>query len=174
MKCEKCNERDATFFYEENINGQKRAYHLCAHCAGEAGLFGSHTHPTGDEPFPTLFSTGCGDFLDDILGIAPTKATPTKACEGCGTLWREIAKSGKVGCPLCYSAFGKELEASIRAMHGNATHIGRAPAARAAAREKETRLAQLKQALRAAIDSENFEEAARLRDEIRALDEKKE
>ena len=124
----------------------------------------------GEDPFSALFPAGYGNFIGDIFGLPQSLGVKAKKCEGCGSTWQEIAKSGKVGCPLCYGTFGDELERSIRSIHGNVTHAGRAPAARLAALEKKNRMVNLKSALKTAIEAENFEEAARLRDEIRAME----
>ena len=170
MKCEKCNEKEANFFYEENVNGEKRSYHLCRACAEEMGLITKGKAGFGEDPFSALFPSGYGNFIGDIFGLPQSLGVKAKKCEGCGSTWQEIAKSGKVGCPLCYGTFGDELERSIRSIHGNVTHAGRAPAARLAALEKKNRIVNLKSALKTAIEAENFEEAARLRDEIRAME----
>jgi protein arginine kinase activator len=78
---------------------------------------------------------------------------------------------GKTGCPECYTTFGEELGATIRSIHGNVKHAGRAPARLRKDREKQDRLAALRKQMQEAITSENFEQAAKLRDEIRALEE---
>lgn len=172
MKCEKCGEKEATFFYEENINGEKHSYHLCSTCAEEVGLIAKSKTTVAEELFSPLFPAGYGSFIGDIFGLPQDLGIQAKKCEGCGSGWHMIAKSGKVGCPRCYGTFEEELERSIRSIHGNVTHVGRAPAKDLAAREQKNRMANLKSALKAAIEAENFEEAARLRDEIRAIGEK--
>ena len=166
MKCENCNERNATFFFEQHINGEKRSHRLCHPCAEKLGLI-SKSKSTS-ETFSPLFAPGATLF-DEIFGFAG-QGVKAKVCEGCGATWQEIAKSGKVGCPLCYTTFDAELEHSIRSIHGNVTHAGRAPAARLVALEKKKRMVNLKSALKTAIEAENVEEAARLRDEIRAME----
>lgn len=164
MKCEKCNQQEASFFLEENLNGQKRTRHLCRECAEAEGLlhktvgFGEGLFsPLFSEVFPTLFT-------------APVKKQNAKKCDGCGATWQEIAAEGKVFCPQCYGAFGEELERTVRSMHGNVTHTGRVPAKLSVKLEKENKKLTLKKELEAAIAAENFERAAILRDEIRALD----
>lgn len=172
MKCEKCGEKEAIFFYEENINGEKRSYHLCRSCAESAGLIAKSKATAGEDLFSPLFPAGYSNFIGDIFGLPQNLGMQAKTCEACGSSWHMIAKSGKVGCPHCYGTFEEELERSIRSIHGNVTHVGRAPAKDLAAREQKNRMANLKSALKAAIEAENFEEAARLRDEIRAIGDK--
>ena len=171
MKCEKCNDRNATFFFERNINGEKHTYRLCRACAEEVGLLNKGKSTLFEDAFSPLFSSHT-DLIDDIFGLPKGVGVKTKKCVGCGATWQEIAKSGKVSCPLCYGTFEGELEHSIRSTHGNVTHVGRAPAKSTATRKRANLVTDLKRALRTAIDDENFEEAARLRDKIRAIGEK--
>ncbi|MBR7182325.1 MAG: UvrB/UvrC motif-containing protein, partial [Clostridia bacterium] len=110
--------------------------------------------------------------LFQSLFEAPKKPASGKACPSCKTTWRELASRGRPGCPQCYLTCGEELEPTLRSMHGNTTHTGRAPAKASEKRERESRLAALRREMSEAIASENFERAATLRDEIRALEQK--
>ena len=76
-----------------------------------------------------------------------------------------------MGCPACYEAFKEELEGTIRSIHGNTKHVGRAPARFRQGRERQDKLAQLRAQMKEAIANEAFEQAAALRDEIRSLEE---
>ncbi|MBQ3063685.1 MAG: UvrB/UvrC motif-containing protein [Clostridia bacterium] len=157
MKCERC-ENDASFFYNETVNGKKKSLALCADCATKAGFFmGSAATALENDLYSALFQ----------------KKQPhtQKLCPTCGTAWQTITANGMVGCPDCYKTFREELGVSIRRLHGNTRHVGRAPAKHGATREKENRISALRAALKTAIAAENFEEAARLRDEIRAAEQ---
>ena len=155
MKCNKC-QNEASFFYSETVNGQKASLALCADCAKAAGFFtGATAKSLEDDLYSVLFQK--------------KQSPPSKSCPTCGTTWQSISGNGMVGCADCYKAFREALSASIRRMHGNTKHVGRAPAGIREKQEKETHVAALRAALQAAIVAENFEEAARLRDEIRAL-----
>lgn len=164
MKCENCKQNEATFFYEERINGQKRQLHLCADCAAKLQV---------DTPVSPFGKMGQGLFegLFGFSGAALDKAA-SKTCEGCGATWQQLRAAGKAFCPSCYLTFRRELEPTLRSLHGNVTHVGRAPAEQKAKTEKRDRLAALRAALEQAIKEENFENAATLRDEIRALEKK--
>ena len=170
MKCENCNEKNATFFFERSINGEKYTYRLCRTCAEELGLI-TKGKIAIEESFSPLFSSH-SHTIDEIFGLPTGGGVKTKKCEGCGATWQEISKSGKAGCALCYGTFATDLERSIRSIHGNVTHVGHRPTNRRAPTKRDTLVTDLKKALRVAIESENFEEAARLRDEIRAQDKK--
>ena len=161
MKCEKCNEREATVLYKQTINGESTTAHLCHECAAKA---------QGEVGFSAHFPFG-GDLFGNLFGIsAPVKTPASKQCEGCGATFADVRRAGKVCCAKCYDTFSAELEPTIRSLYGNTHHVGRAPAARRAARDKQNRVAELKKELRAAIENEKFEDAARLRDEIKALE----
>lgn len=166
MKCEHCKQHEATCFYQINTNGSLRSYSLCTDCAAKLNLGGIEPK----NPFEG-FGADMSQLFSTLFG-SPEKATPKseKACPTCGTTWREIASCGKVLCTDCYTAFRKEIEPTLRSLHGAAIHTGRAPAKQRAVREKDTRLAELRAALSKAIGEENFEEAATLRDRIRALE----
>ncbi|MBE6555854.1 MAG: hypothetical protein E7663_06470 [Ruminococcaceae bacterium] len=165
MKCEKCLQNEATYYYEETVNGKTRSLHLCAECAKKMQ---SGQIPKEDSA-PDLFSSPLPDLLGDLFGLSPKKTESAKRCPDCGALWQDLVSCGKACCPTCYKTFAQELERTVRAIHGNVTHTGRAPAGFRAVHEKEQRIAALKKELAAAITDENFEKAAELRDEIRKL-----
>ena len=162
MKCERCQQNEATFFYEETINGNKRALRLCAECAAKM---------QAEAPAPVFGGLG-SHLLDGLFGLsaAPT-AEPRKTCPGCHAAWGDLAKAGKAFCPQCYATFARELEPSLRSLYGNHVHhTGRAPAGRRAEQERRDTLASLKKQLAEAIAAEQYENAAQLRDRIRALE----
>lgn len=168
MKCQVCNEKEATYFYEETVNGKSRSFHLCRDCAQRLQAEGKLSLKLAEESQPTF-----PDLFGDLFGLTRprgTKPQQGKTCPDCGATWREIAAGGKLLCPTCYEAFREPLSGSIRSIHGNVSHVGRAPSAFSAEAERKNKKASLKAALTAAIEAENFEEAARLRDELRALD----
>lgn len=172
MKCERCQKNEATFFYEENINGERKKYSLCAYCAKE--MQNSGELKTVKSPFEEM------GFADTLLGslFYPAEAarigTGAKKCSRCGFTLRDFREHGKAGCPDCYVTFAAELEPTIRSMHGSATHTGRAPSKLRKKLDRADRLKELRSALNDAIKKEEFEEAARLRDEIRATEGKEE
>ncbi len=162
MLCEKCKKNQATVFYQENINGNQRSYALCNECASTA--------ETGYSSYGDLFSVPSlgNQLFGGLFGhTAPQKG---KTCPACGATFSDFRTNGKVGCPECYAAFSEELGATIRSIHGNVNHVGRAPARFRKNREKQDRLVDLKTQLKSAIEQENFELAATLRDEIRTLE----
>lgn len=143
---------------------------MCASCKEQLQKSGELSLGFEDSPL-SVFGGGYTNLLDGLFGTALPSQKTEKSCKGCGATFAVLAKSGKVCCPLCYEAFAQELEPTIRSLHGNVTHTGRAPAKRRAASEKKNKLRTLREELKEAIQTENFEKAASLRDQIRALEE---
>lgn len=153
MLCTQCKKEQATLFYTQNINGKESSAALCPTCAKQAGIGGSNI-------FAPLYET-----------VRKRTATPTaKRCNLCGLGWTDILSMGKVGCPNCYDTFREELRDTVRSIHGGAKHCGLSPVhsaeAPAPAMSEEEKL---RTALAEAIRTENYEEAARLRDTIKTL-----
>lgn len=168
MKCEKCQQNIATFFYQETINGKTQTMNLCHECAAAAGLLGT-PKSAAEDGFSALFPNTFPNLLGDLLGEKRSAKSTAKTCDACGAAWADIAKAGKACCPHCYVVFADELSRTIRSIHGNVSHTGRVPAGLREQKEKEDKLNRLKSELKTAIETEDFEKAATLRDEIRAL-----
>lgn len=173
MLCEKCKKRTATVFYNENINGKVRSFSLCGECATkmrERGELQDVTSMIGS--FADPFSELNDHFFGGFFGMPQAVLSESKTCPTCGTSFREIEESGLVGCPDCYKTFQKELEYSIGASQGTTEHKGTLPARQRARRKREEELQDLRRKLDEAIKNEEYELAAKLRDEIRALNAK--
>ncbi len=169
MKCDHCKNNEATFFYEESVNGKSRSLHLCAECAAKLKSDGKIFAQEEGFGFPS-FNQMQGSLLNGLFGLGTAPKESKKTCPGCGAAWSDLRRAGKAFCPTCYATFGEELSPTLRSLHGNVTHTGRAPADRREKRERADRLAALKQQLSHAIAEEKFEDAAKLRDEIRTLE----
>lgn len=179
MKCQMCGKNPATTYVKVIVNGELTEYALCSECAQKKG-YGSFLYP-----FALDFNSLLGTFFGDPV----PERTDTVRCPGCGCSFGEIAQSGKVGCAECYNTFRDRLLPSIQRIHGNTKHFGKRPGSRALRvtpqaklsvapqppQKEETELERKKRELREAIDTQNFEHAAELRDEIKKLegDEKK-
>lgn len=176
MLCEQCKKRTATVFYNENINGVTRTLSLCGECAAklrEKGDIHEITSMIGS--FADPFSNLHDDLFGGFFGIPLQKAiSAQKKCQSCGVTYAEITKYGKVGCPACYTAFREELMPTLRSIHGTTTHTGNVPSRHRAKQERTERLKVLKKQLHEAVQKEDYEEAATLRDEIRILQAEKE
>lgn len=164
MICEKCGKNIATTHIETYINGKQSSMDLCSACAAEVNAAGS-------------FQMGLGGLLGsifgDALGASQTGASSGEKCSFCGSTFEEIARTGRVGCANCYTAFYDRLMPTLSKLHGNTAHIGKIPGSAKIDVASSGSLKNEEESLRAALDeavrAENFEEAARLRDQINAL-----
>ncbi len=166
MLCEKCKKKTATIFYEENINGSKRSYALCNDCASEMEKEG-----VTDSVFSTVHQLFPFSALGGLFGNTVLPAVG-EVCPTCHASLRDFQINGKVGCPECYTFFARELEDTVRSIHGNTRHVGRTPARLQGDPKKQNRLTQLRSQLKEAVVSEDYERAAALRDQIRELEGK--
>ena len=168
MLCEKCGKNEANVYMKNVVNGKVTELHLCAACAGESGAFKSAS------PFSAM--GGIFDGMEQAFqGFFPGHAAPRTlsrgtVCPVCGATAQDIARTGRAGCADCYEMFGQVLEPVIRRIHGGAVHTGAIPGSAGAELSRKRRLEKLRGDLQDAIRREAFEEAARLRDEIRTLE----
>ena len=170
MLCQACGKHPATTHVKTIVNGELSECALCAECAKKMGY--------GD-----LFGDW-GFHFGALLGNPLGKSEPlphSVRCPSCGASFEDIAQAGKVGCAECYHTFYDRLIPSIQRIHGNTTHRGKRPGSAAlvvrgehaiqAVPQEELEIKRRK--LQDAIKEQRFEEAAVLRDEIKALEEGK-
>ena len=163
MLCDKCGKNPATTHYTQIINGEKKEYHLSSQCA--QGMEG----PELFEGFPNLFGTL---FSQPVFQPGRTEQVMERRCPRCGASFSDIAETGLLGCADCYGAFLKELSPSISRIHGRTAHVGKVPKSSGGNVKLKNQLSEAKRKLQDAIQAEEFEEAAALRDQIRELNER--
>lgn len=179
MMCSNCGKKEANFMYTEIINGVKKEVRLCSDCARKLGYLDNMSFN-----MPLDFSNFFGDFLNEYDSLMPSLfAEKTKAlkCSSCGTDYDEFLTTGQFGCSNCYDVFQDRIEPLLRQLHGDTKYLGKKSANRLSKinvnLEKEevkedNKLNTLKRNLKEAIKVENYEEAAKIRDEIKAIEEK--
>lgn len=162
MLCQHCKKNEATTVVKTMINGKYAEYRLCPECAHELGY---------DTMFPD-FASDFGGLLSSFFSNALPAISGAAHCDTCGSTLNDIKRTGKVGCANCYDTFFSELMPTIRSVHGNTEHKGKRPGAieYTVNEEEPDKIAQLKEQLKKAIEDENFERAAQLRDEIKGLE----
>lgn len=158
MKCDYCEAKTASVFLTQIVKGDMQKINLCESCAKEKGV----TDPTGFQ------------LADMFLGFgqnARVESHPReKSCPACGMTQSTFRKTGRLGCSSCYGIFGEGMEGLLKAMHKGTRHIGKVPAQISNLQMQQDKLAQLRSALDAAVTSEAYEEAARLKAEISAME----
>ena len=162
MSCDQCREREAVIHLTQIVNDQVTTLHLCERCAAEKGV----------ESPASVTKTPLGTFLA-AMGKEAEAPAPRSAdtCARCGGTLQDFRESGRLGCPECWRAFEAPLRDLLRRLHGSTHHMGERYGERhAAAGRPKVEVADLRERLRAAVESENFELAAELRDRLRVLE----
>lgn len=159
MKCECCHQNEATIHLTQVIDNQVKKLNICQDCAKKNGI---------DLNSPISITDvllGLGKQPGGMLPGAEFDLT----CASCHMTRAEFKKNARLGCPECYNAFMAELASLIRAMHHNAQHVGKIPARQGTGARIAAQVAALKKELETAINKEQYEQAAQLRDKIREL-----
>lgn len=167
MLCQSCGKNQANTHIKKIINGEVTEYRLCEHCAIKLGYT------------PNMFE-GFGMDFDNFLGSFFENSKPklldfdTERCSFCGSSFSDISNNGKVGCAKCYDTFFDRLMPSIKRIHGNTKHSGKFASTMGKQNVIENKISSLEEKMKMAISEQNFEEAAKLRDEIKELKLKEE
>ena len=162
MTCNVCGTNEATIHLTEIVNEQMIEIHLCEGCAQEKGTeFKAHFNVSD-------LLTGLNDLAQEMTG--PGKMVIK--CPNCGLTYEEFGRTGRLGCAECYEAFSKLLMPLIKRVQHATQHIGKRPSRLSAPVRLNHDLRELQNRLEKSIEHEEFEEAARLRDQIKQLEEK--
>jgi len=165
LLCENCHKREAKVKLTQVIGSEKKSLNLCFDCAEKQGL----NNPMLD--ISKVFGKIIIALLSEHLAVKYTEAEKDEdvqgACNGCGIVWRDFQKTGRLGCPECYDTYVDELKILLRRLHGNNRHIG--AKSRETVNGKKESENSLKNKLRKAIQNEEYELAAQLRDRIREI-----
>lgn len=163
MMCDECGIRPATIRLMSIVNGEKSARNLCTHCMVDV-----------KKSLPSLDLSSLDNMLASL--IAATKKIGESAgpaiditCPSCGMTHEKFQKAGLLGCAECYRAFAEPLNELLKRIHGSTQHTGHAPGVRKHAVSNRLAVIGLRQQLAKAIESEEYERAAELRDQIRQL-----
>lgn len=162
LGCQACKKQPATVHLTDiTPEGEKRERHLCDECAQEEGVLpkAPSTVPVNEILSGLILQKNIVQQLADL------------ACPHCKLTFVEFRNSGLLGCPHDYEAFEKALLPLIERAHEGATHhIGKSPRRHGVPLKAENDLIRLRKELNRAVDGEQYEEAARLRDRIEALE----
>jgi protein arginine kinase activator len=162
MKCQNC-EAEATIFLKEVTDGQLREIHLCEKCAGEKGF-----HLMIEQNKLSI----ANQFIWMAENLYPESAAKVGQvqCPSCGLRYSQFARTGRLGCPDCYATFKVQMRQILRRVHGATRHKGKGPGQSEHSLQHRRRLEEMREELNRAIEREEFETAARLRDQIREME----
>ena len=167
MLCQNCKKHEATTHIKSVVNGEYTQLHLCSDCAGKLGY--------GD--VFSGFGFDLGDFFGNFFSKPKSMIASSKIerCEKCGMSFEEIVKTGKIGCADCYEKFYEMLLPSIQRIHGKTQHNGKTAVISEKVevkkeKTKEEIIEEFKDEMKTAIEEQNFERAAELRDKIKEME----
>lgn len=157
-KCRRC-QKPATLHITEVRKGDVTEIHLCETCAkdyleqpdaeaGQSAEFEFEKLPGGDDD---------SSHVDE------------RSCSQCGISFREFRSQGRLGCPYCYVEFEADLLPLLENIHGEVQHCGKLPRRAPDSSRRQHELVRLRSELKSAVDNEDYELAARLRDEIQVI-----
>lgn len=192
MLCDNCGKKEANVRYWENINGKKRELNLCDECSKKLGI------GQIDFSMPIGISSFLGGFMEDFQTkefMPMLNELKTLKCNSCGYTFDDIINTGRLGCKDCYDIFQDRLDPIIKKIQGDNRHVGRIGKIidskidninddkeesmkkdiKNGGNSKEdnkelSKIEKLQEKLKKAIAEEKYEEAAKIRDEIKKLE----
>lgn len=174
MLCEKCHQNEATVHLSQTRQGKTVEYNLCEQCAQQQGLSQHISSYLG-----SIFGQGFGGSIFNTAGGIPAfgnTGISNAVCHSCGQSYEEFRRTGLFGCSKCYSEFAEQLEPVFRRVQGSIRHSGRqlSGAPKRDSATQKSKIEMLRSRLQEAVAAEDYEKAARIRDEIRTLEPKRE
>lgn len=167
MLCDECGKREAAVTLTVVQGSEKTLRHLCPECMQRIG--------NARSMLSAIFAATVANVAAMIQNNKGNEEQeeqeniPDKNCSRCGLTYAEFRQSGRLGCPGCYEAFRDELRPMLQQLHGRTQHAGRAPDRPDATRFKRSRQEELQHLMSEAVQREDFEQAALLRDQLRAM-----
>ena len=169
MLCENCKKNAATFHFTQIINNEISEIHLCSKCSAEKGLGGVFTIPH--------FNAN-----DSFTGLTPSFQKPREVtmsnveyCPLCGLTYHQFKETGRLGCSQCYSTFRRHLRSLLKKIHGSTQHAGKImdkliKEEKTQKVDSHQKLLQLREKLQIAVSEEDYEQAAKIRDQIKEIE----
>lgn len=184
MNCSNCGKNEATVKFVQVVNGVKTELFLCEDCAEEIGFESINLN------LPIDFSSFIGDFFDsygqdELLSVLTQKNE--QKCKNCGLSYEEFVKTGKLGCVNCYDVFKDRIDLITKNIQGSSMHVGRGinkkedfvgdngdkiaqKNVKTEIDKSSNQVKELKDQLKNAIKEERYEDAAKIRDEIKKFE----
>ena len=178
MLCENCGKREANVRYSENINGVKKEMNLCEECSRKLGIADKMDFRMPSLDFSNLF----GSFLEDCSTpdfMPLLNEVKQIKCDSCGSTFDDIINTGRYGCANCYDVFENRMDPILKKLQGANRHNGRLGKVSdnnvkfdnnegiKAENKTDNKLEKLQNDLKLAIKEERYEDAAKIRDEIK-------
>ena len=158
MLCCVCKQKEATVHLTQIAGDKMQKVDLCEECAKEKGV----NDPAAFLSADMLLGLGVSQEMEEAAGGVQLK------CPACGFTQADFKKSGRLGCPACYETFAEALESLLKTMHKGTRHKGKIPLALRGSQGLRDKILALQKKLEKAVLDEDFEQAAAVRDEIKA------
>ena len=163
MQCDICGKNKATVHLTEIVDEQMSEMHLCEECSRQKSVQMEQQFGLAD------LLAGLSDFNKQQKDVEKVKLK----CTNCGLTYDDFRKFGRLGCSECYESFKTHLAMLLKKIHGSNQHLGKSPIKiPQQERQRIESLQGLKMQLQQAIQMEDFEKAAELRDQIRQVEQK--
>lgn len=172
MLCDECGRNEAVIHIVQAGPDGRTEHNLCEECARHYSdlilpYSGRNKDVSLNDFLKGVFSA---DAPQEIEQEAPSEEPDALVCPNCGMRYEDFQHTGKIGCSVCYQTFRRELFPLLRRIHGASAHRGKIPHRSGSALERKQHIARLREELKRTIEQEEYERAAELRDEIRALE----
>jgi protein arginine kinase activator len=165
MQCQICKQNTATIHLTEIVDGQRNETHLCEGCAQKEGVAIKAQIPL-NELLSSLLAN-----QSESGPTALSKPQSEQSCPRCGTTFEKFRQSSLLGCPYDYEVFDKQLKPLIEKSHaGHTEHRGKIPSKLPTDERQQLELLRLRQELETALQNEDYEAAAKLRDRLKELE----
>lgn len=169
MICQNCNQKEANVHITKVINGIKTEMHLCEECAKQKNEFNSISY--SGFGMPLSFQNILDGFVE-AMDVTPKYIKKEETCPSCGMSFEKFRETGRLGCANCYEAFEGKMIPLVRRIHGNIEHNGKIPRRTGGVLKVKKDIEKLREELKNAVNHEEYESAAKLRDEIKKLEAK--
>jgi protein arginine kinase activator len=161
MQCQNCHKNESQLHFTNVQDNRMTEVHLCRTCAEERGLVGVPATPKFS--IADLLAT----MVDKMSTTEEERVGPVQ-CATCGMNYSSFKDSGRLGCADCYDTFTSKLKPLLRRIHGSTRHVGKSPLHHDEPVATPARaLARLHDNLARAVEREDFEAAAQIRDQIK-------
>lgn len=171
MICENCKQRPATVTITMTKDNEQVVKHYCEVCSGKNDFI-QNGPDSKSKAIEEIFSSWFG--IPAWSMNAPEQKQSQKEelqCFSCGMTFKQFLHEGKFNCSHCYETFHEQLPAIFKRLHNGATeHRGKIPSGFNNSYQIKKEIENLRQQMKVAVNEENFEKAAMLRDEIRTLE----
>ncbi len=159
LTCDLCG-KPATVHLTKIVNNKIQKVDLCEECAQKKGVTSPEGYSLAD-----LLSKG-------VPGLSDPEPEPDPVqieCDRCGLTPRDLKRTGRLGCPDCYTHLGRLIEPMLKTLHKDSRHTGKVPFRLMQRITLRRQLTELEEALRSAIRDERYKDAAQYRDQIDQL-----